>query len=455
MPERDTHVAVEMAAFVSDLTYSDLPADLVDAAVNSIVDTAGVAVAGSTARPGEVVRETVATESGGDRAVSLLGTDERAPPPEAALVNATAAHALDYDDSSLYVHAHPSATTAPTVLGLAARDGRSGAAVVTAYLAGVEVQYYLAAVMDVGAHVDRGWHATATLGTFGATAAAAWLRGLDEEEVTNAFTVAASKPAGLKVNFGTMTKPLHAGHAARSGEAAAALAANGFTASADAVDGEGGFVDVYSGSPPADVDSVSIGDPWLFLEDDTYHRKEYPCCACSHPTIAAVEGLLAERAVDPGDVQRVEVTAPAYTAEELRHSDPSTALEGKFSMEHAVAWALLEADVGLDAFTESAVGDDAVAAMRERVEFEVDPDNSFGSYDTTVRIETADGTFERRESEPPGTHADPLCGDALREKFLECTTRAVPEADALAAYRQLTSLPDLEDVGSVVDLLTR
>jgi len=439
MSETRTRPAMDaaLAAFVADLSADDLPDAAVRAAERAFVDTVGVTVAGAAEGAGETAVDLTAALSGGGDA-TLVGADATATVTDAAFANATAGHGLDFDDVTWGVW-HPSVPIVAPILAVAEREESTGAEAVAAYVAGYETQVSLAETL-LPSHYERGWHATATFGTFGAAAAAGVLLGLDGEEARHAMNIAASMPAGLKRNFGSMTKPMHAGQAARSGVTAALLASEGFTAADDAVGGDRGFCDLYSGHDDPDLDALpALGERWALLEDGIQVKK-YPCCYFTHPAVAGTQALVDEHDIDPADVEHVEVTASQGAADALHYRDPETGLEGKFSMEYVVACAVARDRVGLVAFDDANVDDPDVQRVRECVDFQVDPDLEYNPYRTTVRIETADGTHERVQEKPPGTPEDPLSAAELREKFHMCVDRADWSVDADAAHAHLDAL---------------
>jgi 2-methylcitrate dehydratase PrpD len=250
-------------------------------------------------------------------------------------------------------------------------------------------------------------------------------------------------PAGLKRNFGSMTKPLHAGLCARSGVTAARLAREGLTADDRAVTGDRGFWDLYG--PGGDPAALTVGNPWR-LREEGIHVKAYPCCYFTHSAIAAAEGVDA----DPAAVESVAVTASQGAADALHHRDPETGLEAKFSMEYAVASGLVRERVGLDTFRTGAIDDPAVQRVRERVDFAVDESMAYDSHGATVRVETEDGVHERARADPPGTHGDPLSEERFRAKFEECAGAVLDGGRAAGLYDTLSALPELEDVGDAL-----
>jgi len=376
---------------------------------------------------------------------TILGVDG-ANPPETALRIGTASHALDYDDLSWEMDGHPSVTLIPPLLALAAETDASGKDLITAYASGFEVECAIANPISPE-HYEEGWHATSTFGTFGAAMAAANLLNLDAEETKRALNLAASMPSGLKCNFGSMTKPLHAGLCSRSGVTAVKLAANGFTADSAAISGDRGFWDLYG---PNERSAFSIGDRWV-IQDKGINVKSYPCCYFTHTAIAAAQTLVQDT-IDPTNVDHVEILASQGASDALHHANPSTGLEAKFSMEYAVASAIVRDRVGLGSFQDSAIADPMVQQVRERVDFAIDHDLPYDSHSATVRIDTGDTMYERHQENPPGTYDNPLTEEAFRAKYMECveTVLSVEAADRL--YDVLSSLPEQDNVATALSV---
>lgn len=447
--------SAELAAFISDVSFDDIPPAAVRTAERCFVDTVGVTLAGIVDDAGECANDTF-VDAAADHAsgVSVLGIDRRAPLLDTVFVNGTAGHSLDYDDVSSGMSGHPSAPMVAPILAVAERDGCSGAAAVTAFVAGFETECYLAAPV-IPSHYERGWHATAVFGTFGATAAVASLLNLDRERTRHAINAAASMAAGLKRNMGTMTKPVHVGQAARSGATAALLAANGLTAADDAIAGHRGFWDIYSGDESPNPDAAhALGDEWAIVEHGVGVKK-YPCCYFTHTGIAASAALIEAHDIDPATVETVHITAAQGTIDALEYADPRTPLEAKFSMEYTVARSIVRGMVGLNAFTDDALNDDLVQRMRERVTLELDPTLPYSSKEVTVSITTTDGDkYTRTLTDPPGSADHPLSDEELREKFVACAHEALPDDAVDKAYRQVADIGNTDDVREVVAALS-
>ena len=432
----------DLSDFVTTLTYDDVPTPGRKTIRRAFLDTIGVTLAGAVDDAGATAFETDQIDPATTDATTLLGLTNTGLPTDRAFRTGTASHTLDYDDLSWAMDGHPSVTLVPPLLALADIAEASGSDLITAYAAGFEVECALAKPISPK-HYEAGWHATATFGSLGAAASAASLLGLTGSETRHALNIAASMPAGLKRNFGSMTKPLHAGLCARSGVTATRLAREGFTADATAISGDRGFWDLYG---PTDRDEfVFAPDDWA-LTTEGIHIKYYPCCYFTHTSITATHAVVDEYDIDPMDIEEIQVRAAKGAADALPHSDPETGLEAKFSMEYTVASAAVRERVGLNAFDESALDDPDVQRIRERVDFGVDNNLHYDSHEAFVRIETTNGSYERRQENPPGTHETPLTNAKLREKFDECAYRAISEDKAAALADIFSTLEDYDNI---------
>ena len=452
---KNTTLTASLGHFVEQLRFEDIPPQGVLRAKSSILDAVGCALAGSGTHEAVAVRDMIGAD-GGAPVAQVFGTAMRAPVAAAALANATAGHALDYDDSSPPMIGHPSVTLAAVLFALGERDRRSGRDVIAAYVAGLDVGARLGRHLNPS-HYAAGWHATATLGTLAAATAAAHLLKLDARGVRTAVGIAASSAGGIRKNFGSMVKPLHAGFAARNGVVAALLAANGLTADLDALDGERGFVDVFKGADAPELNGVNfdVAQP-LEIVASGVGIKRYACCGCTHSALDALLELRREHRIDAKKVARIECTMNTLVPDILVHHRPATPAQAKFSMEYCLAVALIDGDCGMDQFTEARVADKSVRALLQRVEPVVDARIVYrnGVYPGTVSIHFVDGTCISRHADEAMGHPDrPLDLDGLRLKFMSCARRALPEDRATAAFRALADLDQAEDVNSVTELL--
>jgi len=443
-----------IADFVVKSRWEECPTLAVEAARRAILDCLGVMLAGSV-EPAARLVQAVAEAEGGQPLCTVVGTGRRTGAVWAALCNGTAAHALDFDDTNFVMMGHPSAPVLAAALAageLALADGR---ALVHAFLLGFEVETTLAAAINP-AHYNHGWHATCTLGTLGAAAAAARLLGLDAQQTRMALAVAASQASGLKENFGTMTKPFHAGHAARSGVLAALLAREGWTASEQALEGPQGFIRVLGAGKRDPEALASLGAPWKILASGVA-VKPYPSCACTHSVIDSTLELRRAHGLRPEDVAAITIGVNALVPNILIHSDPSTGLEAKFSAEFSAAAALVDGAVGISTFRDEKTQDPAIRELMRRVRVVVDPEVP-GDLErhvwTRVTIRLTDGqTLEIGPREVPGHPSNPLTMDALREKFGGCAGLVLP-ADRVASVRVMVegidACPDLRSLTAIL-----
>ena len=443
-----------IAEFVVKSRWEDCPAEAVDAARRAILDTLGVMLAGSVEEPARIVQRIAAAEGGAPLA-TVIGAGARTGAVWAALANGTAAHALDFDDTNFGMMGHPSAPVLAAALAageLALVDGRS---LVHAFLVGFEVETTVAEVLNP-AHYHHGWHATCTLGTLGAAAAAARLLGLDASQTRTALAVAASQSSGLKENFGTMTKPFHAGHAARSGVLAALLAREGWTASEQALEGPQGFFAVLGAGALKRERLGTLGAPWKILTTGVA-VKPYPSCACTHSIIDAARELRQTHTLRPADIAEVTVGVHASVPNILIHANPRTGLEAKFSGQFAAAAALVEDRMDMRTFTDEKAQDPAIRAVLPRVRLVVDPEIP-GDLErhmwSRVRVRLADGrTLEIGPRQVPGHPGNPLTADQLREKFEGCAgvVLSAERTDAVRAIvESLDTCPDLRSFTAIL-----
>ncbi|MSQ49672.1 MAG: MmgE/PrpD family protein, partial [Betaproteobacteria bacterium] len=322
----------QLAEFVASLEYRKIPAAAVETAKRGFIDCIGVMFAG---RDEPVARILFEEKLFPERAEAHILFDRgRTSSPEAALINATAAHALDYDDVG--IDGHPSVVLVPAILAEGERLGASGAEMVAAYVAGYEVWAELSG-RDQDQHHGKGWHPTAVFGALSAAAAAARLARLDAERSACALGIAASMCAGLTANFGSMTKPFQAGRAAQSGLTAARLAAAGMTSSPDAIEHRGGMLQAFSPKGRVRTDGdIAAGRDWHILRLGL-NVKRYPVCYALHRSIDGLLALGSKNNISPEKITEIELTIGKLQASVLRHSRPQTGLDAKFSAEFAAA----------------------------------------------------------------------------------------------------------------------
>lgn len=422
-------------------------------AAAAIADTIGVMLAG-VVEPAARVAAAVAQDEGRGEC-HLVGTSIMAGPGGAALANGVAAHALDYDDMCFVSLAHPSCALVPAALAAAEITGAPGAVVVDAYVIGFEIECRLGIVMNPRHYHDRGWHCTSSIGTIGAAAAAARVLGLDTTAVRHALGIAASAACGFKENMGSMVKPLHAGLAARNGVMAARLAARGFDASPDALEGPQGYLQVMDSEHRALAPAVAdLGTRWE-IEQSGITVKLYPSCAATHPPLDALLDLRRRHGIAADQVEAIEIDVDSMTPRLLIHDRPRTGLEGKFSMPFCAAAALVHGRVGLDTFEPGAIQDPAVRALMPRVAMRANAafDAAAPLSRTCVAIRLRDGRVLTRSGDGARGYPGRLTEEETAEKFATCARRVLSDEAAARAREAVRGITGCSDVRDLMRLL--
>lgn len=442
-----------LAAEVGAVDHDRLPAPVRTVARQCLLDLVGVAVAGASSPGPSIVADVVAGAGSGsgfgpghggggvaappDGAATVIGRGRAASARDAALANGVAAHVLDYDDVLPVMNGHPSATVVPAALAVAERLDASGTELLAAVVAGIETSARVGASV-APAHDARGFHTTGTAGAVGAAAACARLHRLDAGRTETALGLAVAQAAGVKCMFGSMAKSLHAGHAAAAGVLAAELAASGFTSGRDALAAEQGFGAAFAGGADHRVLGAPFGEPWYVL--DTIFKVHAACYYAN----ATIEAMLAARAsVPPASVESVELAVHPVQLATCRVAEPTTPLEGKFSLPFAGALALVRGRAGEPDFSPSSLADPEVARLRARVR--VVADRAVGPLACRAVVRTADGAelVVERDGDRRGWEADPAeQDDRLLAKFRELARPVLGAGrcdEVAAAVRRLGS----------------
>jgi 2-methylcitrate dehydratase PrpD len=432
-----------LGQFVSDLSPNRLPDEVVRVARMGFIDCIGTMIAG---RHEDSVRILTDVLSPGDGPATLTFGTHKSPAPEAAWINGTAAHALDYDDVAL--RGHPSTVLVPAILAEAEALDASGADMITAYVAGYEVWAELF-LRDSGLLHQKGWHPTGLYGAVGAAAACAKLRKLDPEKSAIAIALGASQAAGIMSNFGSMTKPFHAGKSAHAGIMAARLAAAGFTANTDALEHPQGFL--HAISPAGTEDRTSeprAGREWAILTQGLGIKK-YPTCYCTHRAIDCMLALVKSTPVKADDVDRITVNISDYFATVLRNHQPGTGLAAKFSMEFAMASGIVARRVGLRELTDEFVQRPDIQALMKKVEIvtttDYDPELPGAAPADSVAVRLNDG--RTIEGEPvaraTGHPSRPLSDQQLYDKFADCLEVGQSDIPADVLFKRLSAIQSI------------
>ena len=423
-----------IAAFACNAAIDDVPPAVLDRVRIHVLDTLGLALAGSVSEAAALLREHyvdqgIAANEARPGWATIFGTLLFAPPRFAACANGAAVHADNFDDTTPQVRAdrtggiHASGAVLPAVLALAEARDAPAEDVVVAYLVGVEVASRLNHAM-APRHYGDGFHTTGTLTVFGAAAAAASLMRLDRPQIVHALALAASQASGIRRNFGTMAEILHPGHAAECGIAAADLAARGMTGASDALDGPVGYFAAAGGAYDASEIVGKLGKPWVF-ESPGVWIKPFPNGALTHPAASALLGLLTEHEVAAEDIRRIDVRTNARVLNTLIHHKPESAMQAKFSMEFTLAMMAVDRQVGLGEFTDAALERPDVRRMMDRVDYS-SYDRALAGYTNVtslLEVELEDGRrLTRRADYAPGSSSAPMDLAAVAAKFRQCAT---------------------------------
>jgi 2-methylcitrate dehydratase PrpD len=450
-------LTLNLGEFLQNIRFNHVPDEAVPLVIDAFTDTIGVIMAGAHEPIVSVLQKELASSASRDGVRACL-SDFRLAPAQAALIGGAAAHALDYDDQALT--GHPSAILVPAILAEAEVLGSSGRDMITAYMAGYEVW---AELVGRGRNYHaKGWHPTSVFGVVATAAAIAVLHRLPAEQAASALAIAASHASGLSVNFGTMTKPYHAGMAARDGLISARLAARGATGSSVALEAPKGFLNAFSLDGNADLDSPSLaGKEWRILS----HRlciKRYPTCYFMHRSFDALVSLLKDNPVRPEEVADVEMRMSKGQATVLVYTHPVSGLEAKFSGQFAMAAAVILGRMGVNEVTTE------VATRQDFQEFygkvritaieAYDARDPAHSPSDRVKVTLKDGrVLDTGEIVQIKGHAfDPLTHDELWAKFRECTERTHSAEDARSLFdstRRLVEITTTHDLPTATGVL--
>lgn len=451
----------EVASFVHRTRLPDVPAEVRRLARGYILDGLGVALAGSTEKASRIVQAHFgAWKAQGEAWV--IGTPLRLPAEKAAFANGLAAHAMDYDDTQLSTSkdavygllTHPTTPALNAAWAAAELVGATGRELLLAYVVAVEAECRLSDAMSPK-HYQNGFHSTGTVGHLGAVLAAGKLLRLDEERLARAMGLAASMAAGLRENFGTMTKPFHAGRACENGLLAALLVKRGFTAASTILEAKRGFYSAFGaggGYEPAKIRG-RLGDPYFFVEPGI-SIKPYPSGSLSHPALDVILDLVRTHDLRPEQIERIEVGTNSNIPNALIYPMPTTELEGKFSIPFCMAIAVLERKAGIAQFKTEKVRDPRTVELMKRVTLSVDPEMEALGFDlarSVVKVTLGDGrVLTGRADLAHGTPPRLLSFEQLGEKFRDCARLAVSREQAEGAIEVIDAIERLPKVATLL-----
>jgi 2-methylcitrate dehydratase PrpD len=463
---REASATAAVLEFIASAKLARFPPEARAVAMRCIIDGLGVMLAGST-QPAAAILAEHARASAANQAATAFGKDPfRTSASAAALINGTSGHALDWDDTQLATSpdrifgllTHPTIPPLVAALAVAEAQHASGARFLEAFLTGFEVECKIAEAIHPN-HYMLGFHSSGTVGTFGAVAAAAKLLELDRSRTAHALAIAASSASGIRVNFGSMTKPLHVGRAAQNGVVAAELAARGYTGGADALDPPWGFLAAFSHGGGFDPDRIigKLGNPHAILSPGVA-IKPYPCGVLGHPTMDAMRRLVVEHDVDPAHITAIRVRAGSNIMNPLRYGIARNELEAKFCPAFMVSAIALRRKAGIREFNDEFVLSAPVQALMGKVERVLDPAieaQGFERIRSIVEVDLDDGRklVMHADERYRGGPDHPFTRAELKEKFNDCASlvHAGPQCDEI--FSVVEGLEDLDDIGVLTALL--
>src|SRR5215472_12617512 len=452
------------AEFIVNTRYEDIPADVIELGKKSILDGFGLSLAGSASVMGPLVRKYVES-FGMSGSASVIGTSMKAHPRFAAFANGVSIHADDYDDTQLSAAkdriygllTHPTVSVLPPAFAICELSHRSGKEFMVAYHMGVEVETKINEAISPR-HYDEGFHSTGTCGSFGSTAACARLRGLDVKQTVYAIGIGATEGGGFRDNFGSMTKPFQAGHAAENGTVAADLAALGWTAADNILEAPFGFFQAAGGGFDPDAVVGRFGKPWTLVSPGV-SIKPHPSGSLSHPAMGKMLDLIHEHDINAADVEKVDVGANHAMTTSLLHHKPTTGLQGKFSMEYCMSILLLDRKAGLVEFQDAVVQRTDVQELIKRIHFYIDPEAENAGLDkmtSLIKITMKDGkVYSGRAEFAKGSPSNPISYDEVADKFRGCAEFAKwPKAKTESVIAAVKTLENVSDMSQIAAALT-
>lgn len=443
-----------LAEFVAGFDLKQVPPQVIERARVALIDTIGVAVAGSHEEVAHIVAEMVKAEGSAPQC-TVIGQSLRASPQLAALANGVANHAMDYDFT--FLNGQSVAAVIPALLPVAETTKATPADVLGAFIVGCEVA---ARINRSGLRMgnDGGWHITGIIGVIATTAACCKLMKLPVEQVAQAIGTAVSMSSGIAVNYGTMTKPLHCGNAARNGVMVAMLASKGFTSHAAAFEGNNGFFSSFNRALPTDFAPFKdLGQRWDLIAIG-FQTKYYPCGGRGHTPIEAALMLREKIGSRLGEITNIHCLVSPSSAKRINTNYPGDVEAAKFSAAYVIAYSLVHGIPKIKAFTPEALKDPRTQAMAKLVTAGADPQlgDAFGESPSILKITLKGGeTFEQRRDYPTGSAKIPLTPAQLQEKFMDCATQTVSADVAKKLFAFVNTFEKQETFGDFFSLIRK
>lgn len=440
MTQLDTpSLARKIARFSTRFDPSALTAEECRQVGRALIDTAGVALAGKSEPAAQKILSYAVSRSRDGGGSTCWGTHYQLSAEDAALYNGVAGHVLDYDDVSSPMRGHPSIVLLPALVALAQSRDLQGIRLASAYAVGFEVMIRLGRAM-VHEHYAKGWHATTTLGAIGGAVACSHLIGLSEEQTVSAIGLAVAQASGTRANFGTMAKSFQTGHCSVTALRAACLAECDLDASEAALDGDQGFGRLYGNGEDLASSMEGLGRQTLELTQSGIEIKKYPMCYAAHRAIDGMLDLRQEHNIDVQSIVEIHVCANKRSMIPLIHHQPRTGLQGKFSMQYAMAAAALDGFVGLWSFTDEAVARSSAQSLMQKVSCAEAPGAEMPRWNTVDIILTSGVAVHKRITTLRGASASPLTDQALGTKWRDCVQYASPEQDCEPFFEQALAI---------------
>ena len=437
-----------IAKWIVNTTYEDIPPDAIRVANESCFDVIGVILAGSAQPVGDIIKKYVADQGAAPQA-TVLSSGAQSSVANAALANGTMGHALDYDDFGGF--GHPTVAIFPALLAIGEHSGATGRDLLEAYVIGCEVGLALQHATKYK-QMDKGFHSTAVIGRLACTAACAKLMKLDHGQTVMALGMAGSMASGLIHNFGTMTKPLHAGLTCRDGVTAAQLAQRGLTAGEQIIEHPFGFATTVLGEGIYDLDEMAenLGKPYRV--QDALMIKKYPCCGGNHAMLDSLFSLMRDNDFTYEDVASAEVDQSYYSVVML-YQDPDDELKGKFSAKFNVAAALVDGEIAVDTFTQEKIADptinETMGKVRTRVMAKSEEMLTRSDDGHKIKITLKDGrVFEHvtARADILGSQKNPWGFENIKAKFQENVALVLSQEgveDAVNAWSDILQVTDV------------
>lgn len=434
----------QLARFLVESHWDDIPQAVRHEAKRALLNWLGCSLGGCRDEAVDRVLSAL-HEFSGPRHATIIGRIDKLDVLNAALVNAISSNILDFDDTHLKTVIHPTVPVAAAICALAEYRAVTGAELIHALVLGIEAECRIGYAVSPG-HYASGWHITSTCGVFGAAAAAGKLLHLNEQQMAWALSIAATQSSGLTEMLGSMSKSLNMGFASRNGLMAAFLAASGFTSSERGIEATRGFANVLARD--ADLERVTdrLGETWE-LSGNAY--KPFPCGIVLHPVIDGCIQLRNERQIDPGQIERIDLRVHPLVLELTGKKDPLTGLEGKLSVYHAAAVAMVQGVAGVKQFSDACVRDPTVRILSGKVESQID--STLNKVEAYIKVVLKDGrSFAKHIQHAIGTLERPMSDSDLEHKFTDLSANSLSRRSPSEVIKLAWRLDELKDAASLV-----